>query len=301
MEQEMYIREGKINPVETPQPLYAYAVGSTMLPEGEEAFNHGIRNQFIELNWSLSGIGEIEFYGQKFEMREDDVFLWLPGEDHRRRAISREWHCRWLCFDGPLAEAILLSYRFPRHLRACSPCPTGLFEDIERNINLPRPQEVGRLAALILEILSHLRRSRKSPEPLLERCVDYIKTHYDDPDLCIGTLCDVFHVPRSTLTKLFADDMQRSLGNYIRDTRYGNALALLRSTDLPFAEVARRCGYANHTSFCRLIHRATGVSPSAIRERKHTLDIPDELPQPRSKQTAKTQSEAVPPARREER
>ncbi|MEI2999813.1 MAG: AraC family transcriptional regulator [Victivallis sp.] len=127
---------------------------------------------------------------------------------------------------------------------------------------------VGKLAGLILEVLGSLRRSSGPQGTLFERCVNYVRTHYDDPDLCIGTLCEVFDVPRSTLTKLFSENMQRSLGNYIRDVRYGNALALLRSSDLPFSEVARRCGYASYTSFCRLIHRATGGSPSEVRRTK---------------------------------
>ena len=267
MEQEMFIREGKLDLGTIPQPLYAYAAGMTLLHEGEEAFNSGVRNTFVELCWGGGGVGEVVYYGQAFEIRENDVFSWFPGEDHLRRSISGAWRCRWLCFDGPLAEALLLSYRFPRYLRSV-PCPAGLFREIAENINSTEPQVVGKLAGLILEVLGSLRRSSGPQGTLFERCVNYVRTHYDDPDLCIGTLCEVFDVPRSTLTKLFSENMQRSLGNYIRDVRYGNALALLRSSDLPFSEVARRCGYASYTSFCRLIHRATGGSPSEVRRTK---------------------------------
>lgn len=267
MEEEFFIREGKFDLGLIPQPFYAYSTGITMLRGREEAFNHGVRNSFVELCWGIGGIGEVVYFGQAFEIRENDAFIWLPGEDHLRRAISRQWRCRWLCFDGPLAEAVLLSYRFPRHLRSV-PCPTELFREIAEHITADDPQTVGHLAALVLEILAHLRRNTEPQGTLFERCVSYVRTHFDDPDLCIGTLCEVFDVPRSTLTKLFAENMQRSLGNYIRDVRYGNALALLGSSDLPFSEVARRCGYASYTSFCRLIHRGTGGSPSEIRRRK---------------------------------
>ena len=101
----MFIREGKLDLGTIPQPLYAYAAGMTLLHEGEEAFNSGVRNTFVELCWGGGGVGEVVYYGQAFEIRENDVFIWLPGEDHLRRSVSGAWRCRWLCFDGPLAEA----------------------------------------------------------------------------------------------------------------------------------------------------------------------------------------------------
>lgn len=60
--------------------------------------------------------------------------------------------------------------------------------------------------------------------------------------------------------------MQRSLGNYIRDVRFGNALALLRGSDMPVKDVARRCGYTELTSFSRMIRRATGMGPAEVRK-----------------------------------
>lgn len=50
----MFIREGKLDLGTIPQPLYAYAAGMTLLHEGEEAFNSGVCNTFVELCWGAA-------------------------------------------------------------------------------------------------------------------------------------------------------------------------------------------------------------------------------------------------------
>ncbi len=258
----------------TPMPFYVWSVGTKVLKENEIAFAQGQKNSFVELVWSVSGIGEVIYYGQRFQMQKNDIFYFLPGEDHDLRGISREWHSRWLCLDGPLAEATILACKFPRFQRSAGDCPHELFDEIARWISTNDPLQIGRMAGLALMILAHARgedRQSNSSNGLYSRCLEYIRKNYSNPDLCIGMLCDVFQTPRSTLTKVFYDNMHRSLGNYIRDQRYGHALALLRGSDLPVKEIARRCGYKEQTSFSRLIRRATGMGPAELRKQSREM------------------------------
>ena len=250
-----------------PMPFYVFSVGQKCLAEKEINFSSGIKNSFVEIVWSISGIGEILYYGKHFQMQKNDIFFFLPGEDHELRGVSKEWHSRWLCINGPFAEANFLAFKFPRFQRAAHDCPVELFEEIARWINSDDPLQIGRLAGLALMILSYARGTDLSaPNSLSARCMEFVNSNFSNPELCIEMLCDKFQVPRSTLTKIFYEDLQRSLGNYIRDVRFGNALALLRGSELSVREIARRCGYTELTSFSRMLRRAAGMSPVEIRK-----------------------------------
>jgi AraC-like DNA-binding protein len=54
---------------------------------------------------------------------------------------------------------------------------------------------------------------------------------------------------------------------YVQHLRLEEAKRLLRSTDLPIAEIAEQVGFADALYFSRLIHRESGVSPSLFRQR----------------------------------
>ena len=268
MKIQFYTRKDTALSPKIPMPFYVFSVGQKSLAEKEVSFSSGIKNPFVEVVWSISGIGEIIYYGKHFQMQKNDIFFFLPGEDHELRGISKEWQSRWLCIDGPFAEANFLACKFPRFQRAAHECPVELFEEIAQWINCEDPLQTGRLAGLAVMILAYARGSDLSaPNSLSARCMEFVNNNFSNPELCIEMLCDKFQVPRSTLTKIFYDDTQRPLGNYIRDVRFGNALALLRGTELSVKEIARRCGYTELTSFSRMLRRAVGISPVEIRKR----------------------------------
>lgn len=269
MEPTMYYR-GNIDELPAvPQPFYAYGTGISLLRRNEPMVKKGGVNPFVELLWGVEGIGELVLYGQAFQIKPGDVFYYLPGETHESRPLGAGWNLRWVCFDGPLAEAVMLSYRYPRHQRPEIPYPKWLFEDLERNIGNSDPLQIRRMAAVILELLA-CAGSRAAgglhSESLTRRCAEFIAANLTDPQLGVGTLCDEFSLARSTLTKIFSEQMGCAPGRYIMNHRMAHATALLRGTSLPVGEVAKRCGFAETRSFSRFIRRCHGVSPLELRK-----------------------------------
>ena len=114
-----------------PMPFRIYSTGEKVLTENETERSQDMKNPFVELIWGISGIGEVTLYGEVFQIRENDVFYYLPGEPHFFRSLSPEWKSRWLCFDGPFAEAVMLSYRYPRLQSSCT-FPEDLFRRIDQ-------------------------------------------------------------------------------------------------------------------------------------------------------------------------
>ena len=124
MKAKGFFRQNCLANYDYPMPFAVRSIGCTTMRAGEaDIISGAIRHPSLEISWTISGSGEIIHYGQPFEMRRNDVFLFLPDETHHYRVKSREWHWRWLCIDGPCAETIMLAFRYSRIQTAecCSP------------------------------------------------------------------------------------------------------------------------------------------------------------------------------------
>jgi AraC-like DNA-binding protein len=73
------------------------------------------------------------------------------------------------------------------------------------------------------------------------------------------------YISPSHLNRLFQAELGTSVMEYVTRQRLHKARALLRETDLPIAEVAAFCGYANASHFSQLFTRHEGSSPRAFR------------------------------------
>lgn len=67
------------------------------------------------------------------------------------------------------------------------------------------------------------------------------------------------------LARVFRQETGRAIGEYVSEVGREKACALLRETDLPLREIARRVGFSGAASFCYAFRRATGLRPSDLR------------------------------------
>lgn len=253
-------------------PVRLFDIGETVLLPGETAISGGAQKAFVEFIWCTGGAGNIILYDHPYSMRKDDVFYYLPYEDHHLHGLAGQWSLRWVCFDGPLATAIMDSYHYPRRQHAAMPCPESLFNEISAEIGSENLVERGILAGKLLMILAQANGSveiRRHPHPMIDRVLRFVEARFADPGLSVVQIADQLGIPRSTLLKTFSTEMKSPLGRYIRAERYRRALELLRNSELPVGEVAARCGYSELPSFSRLIRRGTGMSPLECRRNRN--------------------------------
>lgn len=69
----------------------------------------------------------------------------------------------------------------------------------------------------------------------------------------------------SHLRKLFREEMDMSLGEYVAERRLASARRLLAESSASVGEVARACGYKSIYAFSRFFKNAEGVSPLKYR------------------------------------
>ena len=109
MDLSMYYRFNIDELPPVPQPFYAYGTGISRLLRSQTMVKKGGVNPFVEVLWGVEGVGELVLFEQAFPIKPGDVFYYLPGETHECRSLCDCWNLRWLCFDGPLAEAVMYS------------------------------------------------------------------------------------------------------------------------------------------------------------------------------------------------
>ncbi len=263
-----YLRPNSGNLPLLPLPFYAYCTGIHTATPNYTQYNAEI-TPFVELLWCVKGIGEIELYGRRYEMHPNDIFFYLPYEAHNRKALSPEWQVRWLAFDGPFAESIILAYRYARHQKAAMPYPAETFGEIEKLIVDNSPFAMRKLLSLILYILACAGGTDSSSTytgQYFKHAQHLIHSQISDPLLDINSLCAALKISRVKLTKIFNESTGVPPGRYILNRRLDLAQSLLTGTDLPISEIAERCGFNNPQTFLKFIQRSLGASPLEIRK-----------------------------------
>ncbi|QYD72494.1 AraC family transcriptional regulator [Paraburkholderia edwinii] len=96
------------------------------------------------------------------------------------------------------------------------------------------------------------------------RLRDYIDSHLTQA-LTLGELADVANLSEYHLSRMFRVSFGLPPHAWIAQQRVERARELLRTTSLPLADVATRCGYANASHFSHRFREAVGAAPIVYR------------------------------------
>ncbi len=256
---------------EVPVPFYVNGTGISQSARGKIEQKRGILNQSSGFLWVLSGTLEI-YDGPKLVTAEPGhVCFSLAGEDLWHRVLSEECTFRWLTLAGPLAEAVLLSYRYSRHQIAGNPYPEKLFRRLDALMNNDSPLYTRIKSAIALEILAYAAGDDwHASENLrtIDNALTLIRSNLSNPELGVAFLCELLNLSPATLNRLFQRQLDCSPGRLILDRRLQLGMGLLAGSDQSIAEIAGKCGFRNSKTFSRFIRRATGFNAREYRLRK---------------------------------
>ncbi|GGF71439.1 hypothetical protein GCM10010912_15740 [Paenibacillus albidus] len=101
----------------------------------------------------------------------------------------------------------------------------------------------------------------------MKKLLEYIEEHYAEP-LSLTDLARHFHFNPSYLSSLFTAHNHEGFKEHLNSIRTGKAAELLRAGEAPISEISSMVGYGDHSYFCKVFKKYTGLSPSAYR-RQH--------------------------------
>src|SRR6185312_12321053 len=100
---------------------------------------------------------------------------------------------------------------------------------------------------------------------LLAEATLVIEARHADPTLTVADVARDIATSSRQLQRVFTDH-GGGFREEVTAIRMQHAAVLLRTTDLPVAEVGRRAGYRQATHFGKAFRRHHGVSPTALRQ-----------------------------------
>lgn len=101
----------------------------------------------------------------------------------------------------------------------------------------------------------------------MKRLLDYIHEHYAEP-LSLTEMAKHFHFNPSYLSSYFSSHNEEGFIDYLHKVRTEKAEELLRQGETMISEISGMVGYSDHSYFCKVFKKHTGVSPSRYR-RQH--------------------------------
>lgn len=254
-----------------PLPFYVRSTGHFLLEEGWSEDVPGSEKNFVQFYWCIEGEGEFLVGGKPCILRKNEVLYYLPLEDHINSVKSPGMEYRWVAFDGPMAEQIMLSYEYPRDNFYAGPCPHELFIGIFNSLREMSPFSQRKALALAMEILA-LAGGRQDDTSKAGQIVTgfmhIVQNNISDSSVNINTIADSLGVHRSTLNRIFHEKMHISPKEYLHQYRLQQALSLLRNTTFPISKIGLMVGVPYKSYFCHFIRQATGLNPTEYREQK---------------------------------
>jgi LacI family transcriptional regulator len=95
--------------------------------------------------------------------------------------------------------------------------------------------------------------------------VAWMRQHLHQP-FSIAQLAHELAIPRRGLERLFLRQLGRGPYNQALHMRAERAQQLLVQTDLPLAEIARKCGFSSIARFTKSFHQFAHAAPAEFRQ-----------------------------------
>ncbi|MCI8624474.1 MAG: helix-turn-helix transcriptional regulator [Provencibacterium sp.] len=135
---------------------------------------------------------------------------------------------------------------------------------------------------LCMEICSHVEQSNGPPAQAefvgngsdnIHEILAFIKENYADQSFSAKLLADHFQMSISNFSHYFKKQTGRVVSAYISALRYERAKELLRTTNLPVAEIAGQSGYCHISTFMRQFKNQEGITPSTYRNQYRFVSL----------------------------
>lgn len=107
--------------------------------------------------------------------------------------------------------------------------------------------------------------SNKEYSPVVRHILQYIETHYDD-DISLKQLGERFHVSGNYISRLFKQEVEKGLFDYLNEVRIERAKELLKDYRHKIYEVAEMVGFHSQVHFAIVFNKYVGMSPKEYRK-----------------------------------
>ncbi len=226
------------------------------------------------LLYTNRGEGVVEYRGQRVSVPAhcsvlldcDAPHSYYTSEDH-------EWDLYWIHFHGTCIDGYLGSILENWNVNTTD-LPADFFHRIygycHREPTLTSYIQCStELIGLCSQFLLSLRREKEASPvvrtPLVRGAMAYMEEHVTEA-ISLDALCRHLNVSKFYLAHSFKEQTGFGPAEYLITLRLTKAKSLLRSTTLPVAQIAERCGFNGSSYFIQAFRKREGMTPLAYRK-----------------------------------
>lgn len=96
----------------------------------------------------------------------------------------------------------------------------------------------------------------------VERIITYIYENYQDPNLNVSSIADIFEMNSSYLSRVFKEQTGENLLSFINKHRVEKIKILLIQTSLTLDEIGKRVGFISSVAVIRAFKKCEGITPT---------------------------------------
>ena len=233
--------------------------------------SHRGADPFVILQYTHKGEGVFELHGTLHRVPPGSAFIALlpePSRYYYPGNTRAPWIFSWINFYGDWALNLWRTLREQTGpVIALQPSALRPFlRLVQSRRNHADPYERSRIAyEFYLETLRHAPRPQAAHP--FQNVISYFHAHYQE-GVRMKEAAAQAGMSREHFTRLFAAQIGCGPATYLRNIRLDAAARLLRTTDVPIAEVAFRSGWSSATKLDLFFRRRFNTSPRQYRQRQ---------------------------------
>lgn len=105
---------------------------------------------------------------------------------------------------------------------------------------------------------------------IIYKAVNYIKSNYANK-ISLDSIANHVYLSRSYLSKIFKDEMNCNITNYINKIRVEKSKLLLLDNTVNLVDIANLVGFEDQSYFTKVFKKETGLSPGKFREKRGVI------------------------------
>ena len=225
------------------------------------------------LEYVTEGKGHIVYDGKQYTVEKGDFYMVNTTHPHDYYADSENPFAKvWINVYGTFMDHLTEALNF-EPITICRVDVSENFKDIHNFLKWKSAYEVLemteqvaiKLFGLLYRVHTGMRVSQIHSNRYLQ-VSNYIKMHITD-GININCVCTDNYISKSTLYRLFREELGISPNAYIKNLKVGVAATILKTTNLEIPEIMRQLGFYDYSHFSRIFASVKGCSPVAYRKK----------------------------------